>query len=386
MLVCRSSTLPGLTQFTRTLQAYAPLRASELIPAGSSDLPERYLYLFACLAPGCRNEPDAWRAVRAQRVSPVTSAAATGSVEKHAQPGPSSTPVSALPVTDWSAAADDWSGGGDGGAGGGSGQAELSSLATELDAALAVSSAADAQGGKHRVAASSAAGSTGGSAQLQRRPAPGPNALPEFFISAEDEPEDEDGGSASRRVDPKAMPLEAMAAALAGDEDDKVTTSGGESWAGEAYESTTVRGVPKQFLRFQKRLRKCPEQCVRYGVAAEPLWPTTRRPQAWLAAQHQLPSAQQRNSGGAAPVGTACASCGGSLRFEAQLMAPLIHFFCQGAESDGALSDALLDWEWTTVVLLTCGRVRAMKCEHSSTLALTLSRFSCAELLLGDGQ
>jgi pre-rRNA-processing protein TSR4 len=337
-------------------QAYAPLRATELSPPGGPDLPERYLYLFACLAPECRNEPDAWRAVRAQRPSaPASTAAATAT--------PPAPPAAAPPVTHWSAAADDWSGaaaGGDSAEGGAQpGGGELQALARDLDAALAVS-ASEPGGAKPRVAAASPAGASGGTA-FQRRPAGGPNSLPEFFVSAEDEPEGDDSNtSRGGRADPKAMPMEAMAAALAGG--DGGDGDKGESWAGEAYESTAVRGVPKHYLRFQKRLRRCPEQCVRYGVTSEPMWPTTARPPAWLAAQHQLPAQQQqqRQGGvGSAAPGTTCACCGGFLRVEAQLMAPLIHFFCQGADSGSALSDALLDWEWTTAVLLTCGRVRS---------------------------
>ena len=339
------------THLTRMAQAYAPLRATELSPPGGPDLPERYLYLFACLAPECRNEPDAWRAVRAQRPSaPASTAAATAT--------PPAPPAAAPPVTDWSTAADDWSGsaaGGDSTEGGAHQGGDLQALARDLDAALAVS-ASEQGGAKPRVAAASPAGASGGT-PFQRRPAGGPNSLPEFFISAEDEPEDDDSNSRVARADPKAMPMEAMAAALAGA--DGSDGDKGESWAGEAYESTAVRGVPKHYLRFQKRLRRCPEQCVRYGVTSEPMWPTTARPAAWLAAQHQLPTQQQRQGGSAAP-GTTCARCGGFLRVEAQLMAPLIHFFCQGADSGSALSDVLLDWEWTTAVLLTCGRVRSM--------------------------
>lgn len=365
-------------RLTRTGQAYAPLRASELSPPGGADLPERYLYLFACLAPECRNEPDAWRAVRAQRPSAPAGGAAAATATPPAPPPP------APPVTDWSAAADDWSGvaPGDGSQEGGAQQqqpgGELHSLARALDAALAVSTAGSG-GSKPRVAAASPAAASGGAA-FQRRPAGGPNSLPEFFISAEDEPEDDDSGARVVRADPKAMPMEAMAAALAGGGDGGDGGDKSESWAGEAYESTAVRGVPKHYLRFQKRLRRCPEQCVRYGVACEPMWPTTARPPAWLAAQHQLPAQQQRQ-GSAAP-GTTCAGCGGFLRVEAQLMAPLIHFFCQGADSGSPLSDALLDWEWTTAVLLTCGRVRAVVMTPAAFLPALALPFAALTRLL----
>jgi hypothetical protein len=76
----------------------------------------------------------------------------------------------------------------------------------------------------------------------------------------------------------------------------------------------------------------------RYGFGGEPLWPSARR----------------------APA-PPCARCGAPRRFEAQLLATLIHFFSEGpaAAQPGLLADALADWDWTTVMLHSCSRVRA---------------------------
>jgi hypothetical protein len=38
-------------------------------------------------------------------------------------------------------------------------------------------------------------------------------------------------------------------------------------WAGEAYEPDSTRTADAAFLKFSRRLRRCPEQCVRYGCA-----------------------------------------------------------------------------------------------------------------------
>ena len=107
-------------------------------------------------------------------------------------------------------------------------------------------------------------------------------------------------------------------------------------WGGEAYESMAVRGVGKPRLRFQKRLARCPSQCVRYS-AAQPLQP--------LLPSGELP--------GGASAG-ACGACGGPRRLEAQLMPALIHFFGEGVVAESRMAEALSDWDWTTVLMSTC--------------------------------
>ena len=39
------------------------------------------------------------------------------------------------------------------------------------------------------------------------------------------------------------------------------------TWAGEKYETVAPRGVTATFLKFRKRMGRCPRQCVRYGCA-----------------------------------------------------------------------------------------------------------------------
>ena len=38
-------------------------------------------------------------------------------------------------------------------------------------------------------------------------------------------------------------------------------------WVGEAYEPDSTRTADAAFLKFTRRLQRCPEQCVRYGCA-----------------------------------------------------------------------------------------------------------------------
>ena len=311
-------------------QAYTPLVASALSPPGVEDLSERYLYLFACLAPACRNTGEAWRAVRAQRPAAPAPVAA---------PAPAAaTPAPASPIhVDWGGAADDW--GGDA-ALPGAADADLGVLTEQLDAALAVSASSAAR--QRRPPAAGAASARPRPAHTPR-PAPAPHTLPEFYLLACAEPEEEGAGAGLERVSARAQEL-ALAyqqhggggGGGAGGEEPDVSGGGEEAWAGEEYERPSVRGVSRAQLKFQKRLRRCPQQCVRYGAASQPLWPSERRP--------------------APPP---CPRCRGPRRFELQLMAPLIHFLGEGiaAPQHGpALEEALLDWDWATAVLCSCAR------------------------------
>ena len=51
---------------------------------------------------------------------------------------------------------------------------------------------------------------------------------------------------------------------------DTASASGSE-WAGEAYEPDSTRTADAAFLKFTRRLQRCPEQCVRYGCATSHL-------------------------------------------------------------------------------------------------------------------
>lgn len=41
------------------------------------------------------------------------------------------------------------------------------------------------------------------------------------------------------------------------------SSTAAESWAGEAYEKDEIRGVDRSYVKFSKRLARCPQQCVR---------------------------------------------------------------------------------------------------------------------------
>ncbi|ETW08989.1 hypothetical protein, variant [Aphanomyces invadans] len=54
--------------------------------------------------------------------------------------------------------------------------------------------------------------------------------------------------------------------------DSPTTSDGGVGDHAESYERTPLRD--KLFLRFQKRVKRSPSQCLRYNYGGEPLWPS----------------------------------------------------------------------------------------------------------------
>ncbi|KAI9987677.1 hypothetical protein PInf_023721 [Phytophthora infestans] len=79
--------------------------------------------------------------------------------------------------------------------------------------------------------------------------------------------------------------------------------SGGGSSSGESYEKTPA--AQRHLLRFQKRINRCPLQCLRYDYGGEPLWPVV------IPQNLKVPP---------------CAGCGKERAFEMQLT-PTINYF-----------------------------------------------------------
>ena len=229
------------------------------------DVVERFLYIFVCLAPGCRNQAGGWTVLRAQRRAPPLPA----------PPAPAAASASAsLPqaADDWGAVgADDW--GGDEPAGveaasaAGDRAPALDALAEALATAQLQGAAADAAAAaKLRTARSEAAPQQLRSA----RPPPTASTLPEFYVAAVAEPDADGsaGGAGAGTRDAAAERAAQLAAEYAARHggaggDDGGGDSEAENWAGEQYERASVRGVDRAYLKFQKRLRRCPEQCLR---------------------------------------------------------------------------------------------------------------------------
>ncbi|KAG7391016.1 programmed cell death protein [Phytophthora pseudosyringae] len=80
-------------------------------------------------------------------------------------------------------------------------------------------------------------------------------------------------------------------------------SGGAASSAGESYEKTPAQ--QRHLLRFQKRISRCPLQCLRYDYGGEPLWPVV------IPLNLKVPP---------------CPSCGEERSFEMQLT-PTINYF-----------------------------------------------------------
>ncbi|GLI59884.1 hypothetical protein VaNZ11_001805, partial [Volvox africanus] len=119
-------------------------------------------------------------------------------------------------------------------------------------------------------------------------------------------------------------------------EADEAMTS---SWAGEEYEEDHVRGVQGPYLKYAARLALYPEQCARYALGGDVLWPL-RSP----------------------PRPPPCGRCGSPRVFEMQLMAPLLAMVLDCADwlSDSELErhrtgiNAAANWDFTTLAVYTC--------------------------------
>jgi pre-rRNA-processing protein TSR4 len=87
------------------------------------------------------------------------------------------------------------------------------------------------------------------------------NKLLEEYIRQEEEEKSED-------VDKLRKVLDSTKKKRAGGGGGNTSVAGG---SGESYEKTPAH--QRHFMRFQKRINRCPLQCLRYDYGGEPLWP-----------------------------------------------------------------------------------------------------------------
>ena len=369
------------------VQAHAPLGAEPDQP----DAPDRSLYLFTCFDPRCASvrggkNRGRWRALRAQIPGAGGDGAWGG--DRFARGGVSCAPLEGEGATvavigdDWGGGGDDWGGGGGGGdsddwgagvdgQGAGAG-AEMDELADALDRlATRPPTTTNDTNDKRRtdgVAPNSGASddadlvrprSTSFDPDSFRELAWSGPSVPEFFLVADWEPvsssQTADLAEAERAL---ARYTEAEGASASSESHTRSPGSrasrvfGGEAakndheWAGEGYEAGTVDGLDGRYLKFSKRIRRAPEQCVRYAFGGGGLvWPAD----------------------GAGPAETTprCGRCGAERRCEIQLMPPLLHFVAEAADwSEGNRrgvkfavgADQLDAWDWQTVAAFTCSK------------------------------
>lgn len=177
-----------------------------------------------------------------------------------------------------------------------------------------------------------------------------PSGLPPFYLVAQEEP----AGAAGRGGKWAARFEAAMAGAGApGDGADEEELPGGvddggadapvlarAGWQGEVWEEDSALGAAPAYLKFQERLLRSPEQCVRYGFRGATLWPARAAPQA-----------------------PPCAACGAPRVFEMQAMAPVLAMLSEARDwhvAEGAQAGGLASfpgaWEWLTVGVWACAR------------------------------
>jgi hypothetical protein len=143
-----------------------------------------------------------------------------------------------------------------------------------------------------------------------------------------------EGEDASSAASAAAAAARAAAAADGGD------------WGGETYEpgaALSDGGPSARYLKFAKRLRRAPEQCVRYafgGGAA--CWPEERERAAASRGgggknkkSSDASGSESRGGDASHPAAPACASCGAPRWLELQLTPPLLLFVAEAREWEG---------------------------------------------------
>nr|CCA23319.1 conserved hypothetical protein [Albugo laibachii Nc14]CCA24345.1 conserved hypothetical protein [Albugo laibachii Nc14] len=91
----------------------------------------------------------------------------------------------------------------------------------------------------------------------------------------------------------------------------------------EVYEATPTE--KRHFMRFQERIKRCPQQCLRYDYDGEPLWPTP------------IPSSFEI---------TKC-KCGRERKFECQLMPTIL--YVMGVDKNGRSG-----MDWLSLLVYSC--------------------------------
>ncbi|XP_051917273.1 programmed cell death protein 2-like [Hippocampus zosterae] len=269
------------------VQVYCPLEESPY---------HRSLQLFACQAAGCGGRQDSWTALRSQcLVHDGRAAQASGD--------PAPTKAAPLSVGDWCDSADDW------------GMDDDYEEEEKKDIHKPVP-----EDEKEDVMSSQL------DALHLAEPPPDVPVLRPFFISVVDEEDarGEDNEEERSHAEQLLRDYERREGAVAVQPDD----IGG----GEKYEKSRAHHGDHHFSRFRKRISMCPQQILRYRRGGRPLFISE-------------PPANER------PAASACASCGGPLTFELQLMPALVNMLSwKDAAGDRSQPD------FGTVLVYTCAR------------------------------
>ena len=263
-------------------QLYAPLFGSPY---------HRVLYLFACVEGRCQNKSEAWCTVRSLRKESKESV----SVAKDCREN------ELVSGDDWGVDGDDW--------GGGSGEKILDALEGTTSAAEITKSMNHLQ-----VEESSHFDPCVGHVDKTSD-----QYLSSFYLYVMEEPDGDIRNSVSKDYE-----LEDIADGEGG---------GGGGGGKEKYEKSEVKD--REFYKFYKKIKRCPEQCIRYDLGGTPLLQPP---------DLNIPS---------------CPLCNSPRQFEFQIMPALISILrfprFKGTESSKSL-------DYRTVLVYTCQRDCVVSC------------------------
>ncbi|XP_021759113.1 probable 20S rRNA accumulation protein 4 [Chenopodium quinoa] len=269
-------------------QVYAPIHDSAL------KIEERVIYVFGCLNSPC----GSWRAIRVQKPSSCGEPELVGS-----EAGPSIVSSSASESKD---SDDDMS---------------LEELSKALFEAASLASKRTKQKGKRKTKTNSKPLSL---KPDHRKVDSGTIVLPCFYIYSQEDKSSQDPSAVSSNYS-------SLSVKEAQDYEDNTDPIQEETWEEEGYEYDRALNADRIYLKFKKRLDKCPEQCFRYSFGGKPLL-----------------------ASGDVTEPTTCGLCGEPRHHELQFMSPLVYFLQGGAT--GGQKDLLENWNWMTLIVYTCSK------------------------------
>jgi len=346
--------------------------------AGYGAVPRRLLHLFVCASASCGSDSRAWRALRSVGRAEAPGPAAQPSSEPSA--GACSGPAASCsrdPAPEGGGAAsggDDWgagTGGDDWGVSQGDdwGAAPVPAVDAEIEQLLqARGSRAAAPRGKPaskaadtgRASGQPAAEDAAEEAWLGTRGASPAEAWPCFALEIYDEPPAEaksgeheqellqrylqsefadeercnaEGGGGGAVPPELAEELNAECLRMKAELGEEDLDEGEEDMDVDEEEGLGAGHAMEWLLKFQRRLKRSPEQVVRYSWGGSPLW--------------MAPPAPEVLRGAWPPR---CGRCGAARTFELQVMPTLATQLCTATDACAALQDA----SWGTVCVFTC--------------------------------
>lgn len=252
---------------------------------------DRTLYVFGCNSVACTETPGSWRVLRDENEVAAIKAAAAAA--------PSTSPSAAAPqkvASAWDAGSDsdssDWGDNDDDDdadpfatTSSDDGAIDLEKLLLQRDDAMSAATNPSASKKPTKPSATAAAAPLASAAPTTAALAfpakpievvdepyedytaehdySHENALLEDYMKQEEEEKSADVGDL-RKI---------LSSAKKGAADSSSGGAAGKA-SGESYEKTPAQ--QRHFLRFQKRISRCPLQCLRYDYGGEPLWPTPK--------------------------------------------------------------------------------------------------------------